>query len=146
MLDTRYQIFISTSGRDMQPERTVLSQTLVGMGFFAWGLEHRTPLTTTLARRQIDECDYVILLLGSQYGEQSISGVSYLSLEYEYALSQAKPIIVFMHEQPESREIDLQETHPQVKDKFLAFRKSYYTKQSIFFTLKLHVNWSWLSV
>lgn len=123
MLDTRYQIFISTSGRDMQPERMVLSQTLVGMGFFAWGLEHRTPLTTTLARRQIDECDYVILLLGSQYGEQSISGVSYLSLEYEYALSQAKPIIVFMHEQPESREIDLQETHPQVKDKFLAFRK-----------------------
>ncbi|WNY32040.1 DUF4062 domain-containing protein [Acinetobacter calcoaceticus] len=123
MLDTRYQIFISTSGRDMQPERMVLSQTLVGMGFFAWGLEHRTPLTTTLARRQIDECDYVILLLGSQYGEQAISGVSYLSLEYEYALSQAKPIIVFMHEQPENREIDLQETHPQLKDKFLAFRK-----------------------
>lgn len=123
MLDTRYQIFISTSGRDMQPERMVLSQTLVGMGFFAWGLEQRTPLTTTLARRQIDECDYVILLLGSQYGEQSISGVSYLSLEYEYALSQAKPIIVFMHEQPESREIHLQETHPQLKDKFLAFRK-----------------------
>lgn len=107
----------------MQPERMVLSQTLVGMGFFAWGLEHRTPLTTTLARRQIDECDYVILLLGSQYGEQSISGVSYLSLEYEYALSQAKPIIVFMHEQPENREIDLQETHPQLKDKFLTFRK-----------------------
>jgi len=123
MLDTRYQIFISTSGRDMQSERMVLSQTLVGMGFFAWGLEHRTPLTTTLARRQIDECDYVILLLGSQYGEQAISGVSYLSLEYEYALSQAKPIIVFMHEQPENREIDLQETHPQLKDKFLAFRK-----------------------
>jgi len=123
VLDTRYQIFISTSGRDMQPERMVLSQTLVGMGFFAWGLEHRTPLTTTLARRQIDECDYVILLLGSQYGEQSISGASYLSLEYEYALSQAKPIIVFMHEQPEKREIDLQETHPQLKDKFLAFRK-----------------------
>lgn len=123
MLDIRYQIFISTSGRDMQLERMVLSQTLVGMGFFAWGLEHRTPLTTTLARRQIDECDYLILLLGSQYGEQSISGVSYLSLEYEYALSQAKPIIVFMHEQPENREIDLQETHPQLKDKFLAFRK-----------------------
>ncbi|MCU7698319.1 DUF4062 domain-containing protein [Acinetobacter sp. AYS6] len=123
MLDTRYQIFISTSGRDMQPERIVLSQTLVGMSFFAWGLEYRTPLTTTLARRQIDECDYVILLLGSQYGEQSISGVSYLSLEYEYALSLAKPIIVFMHEQPENREIHLQETHPQLKDKFSAFRK-----------------------
>ncbi len=147
MLDTRYQIFISTSGRDMQPERMVLSQTLVGMGFFAWGLEHRTPLTTTLARRQIDECDYVILLLGSQYGEQAISGVSYLSLEYEYALSQAKPIIVFMHEQPENREIDLQETHPQLKDKFLAFKKKVITRSKAYFLLlKLHVNWSWLSV
>ncbi|EOX9092225.1 DUF4062 domain-containing protein, partial [Acinetobacter baumannii] len=81
MLDTRYQIFISTSGREMQPERMVLSQTLVNMGFFAWGLEYRNPLTTTLARRQIDESDYVVLLLGSQYGEQSISGASYFSLE-----------------------------------------------------------------
>ena len=77
MLDTRYQIFISTSGREMQSERMVLSQTLVNMGFFAWGLEYRNPLTTTLARRQIDESDYVVLLLGSQYGEQSISGASY---------------------------------------------------------------------
>lgn len=140
MLDTRYQIFISTSGRDMQPERMVLSQTLVGMGFFAWGLEQRTPLTTTLARRQIDECDYVILLLGSQYGEQSIAGVSYLSLEYEYALSQAKPIIVFMHEQPESREMHLQETHPQLKDKFLVFRKKLLHEAQHVFYFKRHVN------
>jgi len=32
MIDKRYQIFISTSGADMQPERMILSQTLVGMG------------------------------------------------------------------------------------------------------------------
>ncbi len=38
MLDTRYQIFISTSGREMQPERMVLSQTLVSMGFFCFGV------------------------------------------------------------------------------------------------------------
>lgn len=38
MLDKRYQVFISTSGSEMQPERMVLTQTLVGMGFFpgAW--------------------------------------------------------------------------------------------------------------
>ena len=39
MQDTRYQVFISTSGNEMQPERAVLAQTLVGMGFFSWGLE-----------------------------------------------------------------------------------------------------------
>lgn len=37
MLDKRYQVFISTSGADMQPERVVLAQTLVGMGFFRGG-------------------------------------------------------------------------------------------------------------
>lgn len=43
MLDKRYQIFISTSGREMQPERMILAQTLVGMGFFLgdWNNEHR---------------------------------------------------------------------------------------------------------
>jgi hypothetical protein len=37
MLDKRYQVFISTSGAEMQPERIILSQTLVGMGFFPGG-------------------------------------------------------------------------------------------------------------
>ena len=36
MLDTRYQIFISTSGREMQPERMVLSN-FSQYGIFAWG-------------------------------------------------------------------------------------------------------------
>ena len=104
MLDKRYQVFISTSGAEMQPERIILSQTLVGMGFFSWGLEQRTPLNTAFARRQIDDCDYVVILLGSQYGEQSVSGVGYMHLEYIYAVTKQKPIIVFMHEDPASRD------------------------------------------
>lgn len=54
--------------------------------------------------------------------EQSISGKKAV-FSYEYGLSRAKPIVVFMHEQPESRDIHLQEAHPQLKEKFLAFRK-----------------------
>jgi hypothetical protein len=122
MLDKRYQVFITTSGKEMQPERMVVSQTLIGMGFFSWGLEQRTPLSTAFARRQIDDCDYVLLLLGSQYGEQSVSGVSYLQLEYIYAVTKQKPIIVFMHEAPETRDECLQECKPALKEKFCEFR------------------------
>ena len=122
MLDKRYQVFITTSGKEMQPERMVVSQTLIGMGFFSWGLEQRTPLSTAFARRQIDDCDYVLLLLGSQYGEQSVSGVSYLNLEYIYAVTKQKPIIVFMHESPDSREAYLKEENPALKNKFNEFR------------------------
>lgn len=122
MLDKRYQVFITTSGKEMQPERMIVSQTLIGMGFFSWGLEQRTPLSTAFARRQIDDCDYVLLLLGSQYGEQSVSGVSYMHLEYIYAVTKQKPVIVFLHEAPESRDATLQESRAELKEKFYEFR------------------------
>lgn len=123
MLDKRYQVFISTSGAEIQPERIILSQTLVGMGFFSWGLEQRTPLNTAFARRQIDDCDYVVILLGSQYGEQSVSGVGYMHLEYIYAVTKQKPIIVFMHEDPASRDPSLHDTKPELQEKFKEFRQ-----------------------
>lgn len=123
MLDKRYQVFISTSGAEMQPERIILSQTLVGMGFFSWGLEQRTPLNTAFARRQIDDCDYVVILLGSQYGEQSVSGVGYMHLEYIYAVTKQKPIIVFMHEDPASRDPSLHDAKPELQEKFKEFRQ-----------------------
>lgn len=123
MLDKRYQVFISTSGAEMQPERIILSQTLVGMGFFSWGLEQRTPLNTAFARRQIDDCDYMVILLGSQYGEQSVSGVGYMHLEYIYAVTKQKPIIVFMHEDPASRDPSLHDTKPELQEKFKEFRQ-----------------------
>ena len=107
----------------MQPERAVVVQTLMGMGFFSCGLESRTPLSCAHARRQIDECDYVLLLLGSQYGEQSVSGIGYMHLEYIYAVTKQKPIVVFMHAHPEFRAEQLQECCEKVKEKFNDFRQ-----------------------
>lgn len=123
MIDKRYHVFICTSGIDMQAERVVLSQALVSQGFFSWGLEHRTPLTTAFARRQIDDCDYFILLLGSCYGDLSASGVSYMHLEYIYAVTKQKPIIILMHEDPDSRAVELQEKTAEGKSKFKDFRQ-----------------------
>lgn len=136
MQDKRYQVFIATSGLEMLPERMMLSQTLIGMGFFAWGLEKRTPLSTAFARRQIDESDYVLLLLGSQYGELSVSGVSYLHLEYLYARSRNKPILVIQHETPETRDSQLRETHPDLINKFRDFREQLCNENEHVFTYR----------
>lgn len=133
MLDRRYQVFVTTSGEEMQAERALVVQTLVGMGFFAWGLESRTPLSSAYARRQIDDCDYVLLLLGSQYGEQSVSGIGYMHLEYIYALTKQKPIMVIMHQQPEQHQAGLlentalQQQSPQLQEKFQQFRQQLQT-------------------
>lgn len=123
MIDKRYHVFICSSGTDMQAERVVLSQALVSQGFFSWGLEQRTPLTTAFARRQIDDCDYFILLLGSCYGDLSASGVSYMHLEYIYAVTKQKPIIILMHEDPDGRPTELQEKTAEGRSKFKDFRQ-----------------------
>ncbi|MEX7562574.1 hypothetical protein AB6V46_16435, partial [Stenotrophomonas maltophilia] len=47
----------------------------------------------------------------------------YLHLEYIYAVTKQKPIIVFMHDAPESRDAALQDSKPELKEKFHEFRK-----------------------
>jgi hypothetical protein len=136
MIDKRYHVFISTTGADMQPERLVLAQTLASLGFFSWGLEARTPLTTAFARRQIDDCDYFVLLLGSRYGELSASGVSYLHLEYIYAITKQKPILVIMHESPESRAPEIQESTKEGQRKFEDFRRQLQRERDMVVTFR----------
>lgn len=96
MLNKRYHVFLSLSGAHMHTEHRLLQQALVSVGCFGWGLEQRSPLTKKLAMRQIDDCDYVLLMVDDQYGDQAMTGHSYQQLEYEYALSQGKPILVVM--------------------------------------------------
>ncbi len=109
----------------MQPERSNLDSNFSwGWVSFSWGLEQRTPLSTSIARRQIDDCDYVVILLGSQYGEQSVSGVGYMHLEYIYAITKQKPLIVFMHEDPDITWCHVLHDHKsELREKFKEFRK-----------------------
>ncbi len=65
----------------------------------------------------------MVILLGSQYGEQSVSGVGYMRLEYIYAVTKRKPIIVFMHEDPDSHDSFLHDEKPELREKFKEFRK-----------------------
>lgn len=123
MLDRRYQVFVATSGAEMSPERRVIAQTLIGMGFSSWCVEQRSPVSTAIARRQIDDCDYVILLLGSQYGDCSVSGISYMHLEYIYAITKQKPMVVFMHADPDARAEELHDASAPARAKFIKFRK-----------------------
>ncbi len=96
MLDKRYQVFVIHSGLELYTERAVLSQALISHGFFPWELEQRTSESMAIARRQIDEADYVILMLGNEYGELSSAGISYMHLEYIYAVSKQKPLMIIM--------------------------------------------------
>lgn len=96
MDDRKFQMFISISGKEMSMEYSILCQTLVAMGYFAWGLETKSQATESLIRRQIDECDYYVILIGQFYGDLSSSRMSYMHLEYIYAMARQKPIVAFI--------------------------------------------------
>ncbi|MFB2539307.1 MULTISPECIES: DUF4062 domain-containing protein [unclassified Acinetobacter] len=124
MSEKRYFIYISTAcHEDLRSERLKLENTLIQSGILPWEFkERRTSLNTALARRQIDDCDYIIFLLGGKYGDLSASGISYMQLDFLYALNKQKTIISFVDAYPEKRDPAERENNPELIKKFQTFR------------------------
>jgi hypothetical protein len=55
----------------------------------------------TLIQQVIDDCDYYLLIIGGRYGSIGNGGLSYAEMEYRYALRSRKPVIAFLHRNPE---------------------------------------------
>lgn len=125
MTEKRYHVYISTSFYgDVKAERLKMEYVLLNIGVFPWEFnERRTSLNTAQARRQIDDCDYVIFLLGGKYGDVSASGISYMHLDFLYALNKQKTILSFIDAVPEQRTALEQETTPDMVKKFTSFRE-----------------------
>jgi hypothetical protein len=56
----------------------------------------------TLIKRVIDESDYYILILAGRYGSSAAGGIAYTEMEYRYALERGKPIVSFLHADPDA--------------------------------------------
>lgn len=122
--EKRYQVFISSTYNDLQAERAVLTQALPVLGCLPCGLEVNPVGASawTAIKKLIDESDYYLLLVGSRYGSLSPSGISYTHMEYVYAATKQKPILVLMHEAPETRPVEFQEKTPEGRRQFGDFR------------------------
>lgn len=125
MSDKRYQVFISSTYADLQEERGVLTQVLPTLGCMPCGLDLNPvgAAAWTSLKKLIDESDYYLLLLGSRYGSLSPSGISYTHMEYVYASTKQKPILVLMHDSPDTRPAAFQEKTPEGRRQFSDFRQ-----------------------
>lgn len=98
-MEKKYQIFISSTYRDLKPERWKVIEMLldcdcipVGMEFFPASDDKQL----TVIKRFIDDCDYFVLIIGDEYGSiDEKTGKSYTRLEYEYAKEIGLPIAAF---------------------------------------------------
>lgn len=124
-MDVKYQVFVSSTYEDLRTERQEVIHALLeldcipsGMELFPAADEDQWSLITGV----IDECDYYILILGGRYGSIGNDGISYTEMEYRYALETGKPIIAFLHKDPESLPKKHTEQTEKGQEGFKAFR------------------------
>jgi len=102
------KIFISSTFSDLIEERKVVHETIRKMGYehiwmedFAANSKH--PRDVCLGK--VQECDALILLLGSSYGSSrdEKTGLSYTHLEYRTAGEKHIPVLAFIKKQEHGR-------------------------------------------
>ena len=75
----------------------------------------------TVIKRDIDECDYYLLIVAGRYGSTDKDGSGYTEKEYDYAVSVKKPVIAFLHGNSGSLAYDISEKDPKLRRKLKLF-------------------------
>ncbi|WP_208454948.1 DUF4062 domain-containing protein [Burkholderia metallica] len=92
----KLQVFVSSTYRDLKIERQAAVEAILKAGHIPAGMElfsagNESQLETI--RRWIDESDVYMLISGGRYGSvEPNTSLSYTELEYDYAVSQGKPV------------------------------------------------------
>jgi len=106
-MEKRYQVFVSSTYEDLREERQQVMQVLLELDCIPSGMELFPAADEdqwTLIKSVIDDCDYYIVIVGGRYGSMGPEGKSYTQMEYEYAVYRGKPVIGFLHSDPEKIE------------------------------------------
>ena len=75
-----------------------------------------------LIKGVIDDCDYYVVIIAGRYGSIGPNGISYTEMEYRYAVDREKPVVAFLHADPDSIPSRLTEKSEEGKKKLAAFR------------------------
>ena len=125
-MEKKYQVFVSSTYKDLLEERREVMQALLELDCIPIGMELFPAADDdqwTLIRRLIDDCDYYILIVGGRYGSLSVEGISYTQMEYEYALSQEIPIISFLPKNPDNIPIGKSDGDSEKVEKLEKFKE-----------------------
>ena len=102
-MDKKYQIFISSTYRDLIPEREKVRDVILSMYQFPIGMEMFSAADEEqweIIKETIDSSDYYVLIIGKRYGtvidEGPDKGISYTEKEYRYAKSIGLPIMAYI--------------------------------------------------
>jgi nucleoside 2-deoxyribosyltransferase len=105
MTGKRFQLFVSSTFEDLKEERKTIQEAILRLDHFPAGMEGFPAADDSaweLIKQVIDDSDYYLLIIAGRYGSQDDQGTSYTEKEYNYALASEKPVIAFIHGDPNS--------------------------------------------
>lgn len=99
MNNKKYQVFISSTYADLVEERKKILDVLFMADCIPAGMEAFVAADVEqfeVIKKVIDLCDYYVLIIGKRYGSvHPDTGKSYTEMEYDYAIEQGIPVLVF---------------------------------------------------
>ncbi len=125
MEEVRYQVFVSSTFLDLEEERQKVLQAILQRKAFPAGMELFPAADDdqfSFIKREIDSSDYYVIIIAGRYGTESADGLSYTEKEFDYAVSQGKPILAFLHKDPQQLAGHKLETSDAARSKLEQFR------------------------
>jgi len=122
--DKRYQIFISSTFLDLKEERRAVMQSLLELDCIPAGMElfpADDEDSWELIKREIEQSDYYVLVIGGRYGSEDDHGVSFTEREFEHATKVGIPILAFVHSNPEEIPKSKTDGNDKAWEKLIAF-------------------------
>jgi len=122
----RFQIFLSSTFRDLREERQAVHEAILELGHFPAGMEAFPAADATpweLIKSVIKESDYYILIVGGKYGSTGPEGISYTEMEYNLAVELGKPILAFTHGDPDQIPAGKIELDNEARSRLDSFRQ-----------------------
>lgn len=125
-LEVKHQVFVSSTFKDLIEERKSVIHALLELDCIPAGMELFPAADEdawTLIKEVINDSDYYLLILAGKYGSTNSLGVSYTEMEFDYAVSMNKPILVFLHENTDNLNVAKTEKLEKAQNDLKAFRE-----------------------
>jgi Domain of unknown function (DUF4062) len=127
MTQPRYQIFVSSTFKDLEEERQAVLNAILKLNQFPAGMEIFPAVNDTAwehIEKVIEVSDYYVLIIGGKYGSiEAESGISYTEKEYDFAISKNIPVLAFTRSDEDSIPVGKAEMKEEIREKLKQFKQ-----------------------
>jgi Domain of unknown function (DUF4062) len=128
---------VSSTFEDLREERTLVQKSLLELNCVPVGMEGfpaADDTTWEFIKREIDSCDYYIVLIGGRYGSiHPRNNISFTEMEYDYAQKAEKPSLGFIAD-PKTILLEKTDKDPEAVPKLAGFIQKVRLKPIRFFS------------